>query len=324
MGVALHGEANDDVNNVLIRLTTGGAAARGLQALLGAHVLARSLTIVGNAGVAVDDRATGSGNEQSTEVTLDDSIVDGFPTHGLCEATAGQVAKLTVRHSRFVTLDADDCTQLDVATGGSHVGTLTVTDPTGLTASAAATVVVSGGPETPGTPSTPASPPAPGDGTPAGGATPDTRAPVISGVGFGPATFAVSSARTAVDARVRIGTRIRYRLSETSRVRLRFARALTGRRSLGACRAPARAPRHARRCTRYVTRATLSRTGHAGSNQLRFTGRIGRKVLAPGAYRLLVEAIDAAGNRAPAPARRGSGSSVADGQPEWRAWTSSG
>lgn len=41
----------------------------------------------------------------------------------------------------------------------------------------------------------------------------------------------------------------------------------------------------------------LRRQGRRGLNRLRFTGRIGRRALRPGRYRLLVRATDAAGNR---------------------------
>ena len=42
---------------------------------------------------------------------------------------------------------------------------------------------------------------------------------------------------------------------------------------------------------------TLRRSGVAGANRVRFSGRIGRRALARGRYRLVVRATDAAGNR---------------------------
>ena len=56
--------------------------------------------------------------------------------------------------------------------------------------------------------------------------------------------------------------------------------------------------RGSRRCTRYVRAGrTLTRTSKAGRNRVKFTGRIGRRALKPGRYRLTIVATDAAGNR---------------------------
>lgn len=53
-----------------------------------------------------------------------------------------------------------------------------------------------------------------------------------------------------------------------------------------------------RRCTRYVRMGTLTRTKtHEGANRVKFTGRLGRKALKVGAYRVVARASDAAGNR---------------------------
>ena len=53
---------------------------------------------------------------------------------------------------------------------------------------------------------------------------------------------------------------------------------------------------HGRRA-RYRTVAKLTRSGRAGVNLTRFTGRIGRRALRPGRYRARITAIDSAGNR---------------------------
>ena len=77
-------------------------------------------------------------------------------------------------------------------------------------------------------------------------------------------------------AAARRGTTVRYSLSEPAAVTLRVVRLAGGkRRSVG----------------------TLRRTGAAGANRVRFSGRIGRRALPRGRYRLIVRAIDAAGNR---------------------------
>jgi subtilisin-like proprotein convertase family protein len=51
---------------------------------------------------------------------------------------------------------------------------------------------------------------------------------------------------------------------------------------------------------RYATVGTIRRVGRTGRNQIGFNGRVGRRVLAAGTYRLRVRAQDAAGNRSKA------------------------
>ena len=83
---------------------------------------------------------------------------------------------------------------------------------------------------------------------------------------------------------------------------LRFERAVAGRRSCRRCRAVSTLGR-GRRCRRWVTAASLRRVANAGANRVAFSGRAGRRALRPGAYRLVVKATDAAGNRATAKPR---------------------
>ena len=98
----------------------------------------------------------------------------------------------------------------------------------------------------------------------------------------------------------RKGTRIQWRLSEAARVTLTFQRARPGRRVRGRCVRPTRARRARPRCTRFVSvRPSLTRANAAaGLNTLRFQGRLSpRKRLPLGTYRVVVGAVDAAGNR---------------------------
>ena len=119
-----------------------------------------------------------------------------------------------------------------------------------------------------------------GAGGAGGGAGQDRTAPVLGPVTLTRKRFAVARAATAVTA-ARRGTKIGYRLSEPARVTLRIQRIGT-RRPTG----------------------TLRRTGRAGANRVAFSGRIGRRALRPGRYRLTVHATDAAGNRSTARAAR--------------------
>lgn len=89
---------------------------------------------------------------------------------------------------------------------------------------------------------------------------------------------------------------LRVTLSEAAALTVRFERKLPGRRKAGRCVRPRRAPQ-GRRCTRFVAAGVQRRAARAGVNELRIAGRIGRRVLPVGAYRLTIVARDAAGNR---------------------------
>ena len=73
----------------------------------------------------------------------------------------------------------------------------------------------------------------------------------------------------------------------------------TGRRAALAGLGPAAVTLRVERLVKGKRRAvgTLRRTATTGANRVRFSGRIGRKALPGGRYRLTVRATDAAGNR---------------------------
>ncbi|MFN0091640.1 MAG: hypothetical protein ACKVWR_15435, partial [Acidimicrobiales bacterium] len=81
-------------------------------------------------------------------------------------------------------------------------------------------------------------------------------------------------------------TIVSFTLSEPARVALVVQRRTAGRRS------------------RHVALGTLVRRGVEGRNRIVLGARIGRRALRPGAYRLRVRAVDAAGNRPLSPLRR--------------------
>jgi len=125
----------------------------------------------------------------------------------------------------------------------------------------------------------------------------DTTAPAFSSVSETNKVFAVGKSATPVSAtRVKTGTTFRYTLSEAAKVKLVIAQKLAGRRVGKACRKPSRHNRLAKRCTRFVKKGTLTRTGSTGKNSLKFSGRIGHRALKPGSYRVTITATDAAGN----------------------------
>ena len=130
----------------------------------------------------------------------------------------------------------------------------------------------------------PADPPRPGGGgTGPGAGTPDTTAPTLSAVRLRRARFRVGRAATAVTARVRAGTELRFTLDEAARVRIAVQR---------------------RRGRRYKTVGALWRNAPTGRARVPFSGRLGKRALRPARYRLTLVAMDAAGN-ASRPARVG-------------------
>jgi hypothetical protein len=108
---------------------------------------------------------------------------------------------------------------------------------------------------------------------------PDTQPPLIGRFRATPSLFAVARAGTPLAARLPRGTRFRYTLSEAAKVTLKIQRALAGRP------------------TRYRTIGTLSRTAASGANSTRFSGRLRKRALRPGRYRVRITATDTAGNR---------------------------
>ena len=105
------------------------------------------------------------------------------------------------------------------------------------------------------------------------------------------------SAARRVTGRHRRGTALEYTLSEAATVRIAISRRLPGRRRGGRCVATSPRLRRGAGCTRSVARGSLTRTSHAGPNTVAFSGRIGSKALAPGAYQATLTAVDGAGRR---------------------------
>jgi streptogramin lyase len=94
-----------------------------------------------------------------------------------------------------------------------------------------------------------------------------------------------------VSRKAPVGTTIRFVLSKPGAVKLRFLRKLPGRRSGRRCVPPTRRNRTARRCTRRINAGSLSFAGHAGTNSVRFQGRLSRRrTLKPGRYILSLTA----------------------------------
>jgi hypothetical protein len=162
------------------------------------------------------------------------------------------------------------------AAPGDHVATLTVTDPTGLTGSAAVAVGVTA---------------VPGSGTPGGG----------SGNAGGPGTPSAGNptapqhgppvlSKLSLKARV-----LTFTLSEPADVAFAVQRRVPGRRVGKACKKPTKRNRARKHCARWVTRGAFGRSGLGGTNATSWDRTLKGKALRPGVYRLVARARDATG-----------------------------
>jgi RTX calcium-binding nonapeptide repeat (4 copies) len=148
----------------------------------------------------------------------------------------------------------------------------------------------------------------PGGGPPGGGGpvgeTPDgggDHTPAsVTRYRLSPSSFVAASKGPSVTAarRAKVGTIVRYTVSEPATVSFAVERATSGRQVSEKCPAPTRRSQRRKHCARYRTlKGTFEHTGRQGRNSLKFSGRLRGRKLAPGRYRLVSRATDAAGNR---------------------------
>jgi DNA-binding beta-propeller fold protein YncE len=125
----------------------------------------------------------------------------------------------------------------------------------------------------------------------------------LTGLSETNAVFAVDRVSTPLSGvtsrRHRRGTIFSFRLDQPAAVTVAIRRKTAGRRVGRNCRPDSRKLHRKHRCTRYVTTATLHRNAHPGANQIKFSGRIGTRVLKPGRYLAIFTATDAAGASKP-------------------------
>jgi DNA-binding beta-propeller fold protein YncE len=121
------------------------------------------------------------------------------------------------------------------------------------------------------------------------------RAPALSGLRVVPVAFAAARSGPAA-ARRAVGAALSYVDSAPALTTVSVQRAGPGRRRGRACaRARGPVPRN-RRCTRFVAvHGSFTHQDVQGLNRVRFSGRVGGRRLAPGGYRLVATARDAAG-----------------------------
>jgi hypothetical protein len=119
----------------------------------------------------------------------------------------------------------------------------------------------------------------------------------LSSLRLTPAAFRAARAGGSIGAltkalqqRKPVGTTVRYRLDGVARVTFTITRPAAGRRKGRRCVRPAAARPGARRCVRTVRlKGSFAHQGVAGQNSFRFTGRLRRKALALGPYRLVAK-----------------------------------
>jgi hypothetical protein len=91
-----------------------------------------------------------------------------------------------------------------------------------------------------------------------------------------------------------------FGLDQTAKVTLTFTRMAPGRLVKRHCLAPSKRNHRRPRCTRALVAGTLTFVAHAGTNRIRFYGRLSRRTqLKPGSYAVDIVAINGAGRRSP-------------------------
>jgi hypothetical protein len=141
----------------------------------------------------------------------------------------------------------------------------------------------------------PVNPPVYGKPGPSSGASaPGSGSPAASGESISPSSFeAAPSGPSAASARRRkYGARVTYTLNMATEVgftvRQRQPGRYTGKGRKRRCVVRTRKNAKAKKCTRVVTlHGSFARSGLAGANSFRFTGRLGGKTLKPGTYALV-------------------------------------
>jgi len=192
----------------------------------------------------------------------------------------GNLATAFAPGARVQRLDAPDSGKQGEGLGFTRTGRALLTSSEGVSAPVFLIPLANDGPTS--TPTNTASGPT---GTPASIASgpdttaADTTAPGVTALTLSRRRFrAVSRGRSAVAAAA-VGTKVSYTLSEPATGRLRVQHRKGGR---------------------YVTlRGRFEHAGSKGPNHFKFTGRLRGRKLRPGRYRLVMVAVDAAGNESP-------------------------
>lgn len=95
-----------------------------------------------------------------------------------------------------------------------------------------------------------------------------------------------------------VGTTFTFTLSQTARVKLTFDLRQPGKRSHHQCVKPTKSNRHAKSCTRLKLAGTLTLSAHAGTNRIKFQGKLSKHSrLPPGNYQVALVATNTHGQK---------------------------
>jgi len=246
------------------------------------------------AGAACDIGATELGADLQVTLTAPPRpAIPGAPITLVAQVTN---AGADVSPATRLTLSTSRPAASVTPSSGSCSGELCSVGP--LLAGQSATVVA----VLPGTPGTVAATASAGgdvpDPTPA-----DATAAISVTVPDGPSTIppSITGLGAKGKLRARRGGTLKGRLSSTSpaRIRIAVARETPGRRASGRCRAGAR---KGKRCTVRTALGAVTAERAAGAFTVKLPGRVGRRPLTAGRYRLTAVATDTAGRRSAKPA----------------------
>jgi hypothetical protein len=132
---------------------------------------------------------------------------------------------------------------------------------------------------------------------------PSPKAPKLTGLAETHKIFAVAAGVTSLTGTTARkhpkGTVFSFVLDQAATITVKIMVGKSGRFAGGKCQAASRKLRKRPRCTRYVLLTTLTRSGHAGTNSMPFTGRVPGRKLSPGSYHALFTAANTAGSSTP-------------------------
>jgi extracellular elastinolytic metalloproteinase len=129
---------------------------------------------------------------------------------------------------------------------------------------------------------------------------PPNPKPVLSSVSASPSTFRLGTALAKLAAKAKVkkvptGTTISFKVSKPASIKLTFGRATSGRKVGRSCLTATKARAKKAKCTRYVSRGTLTVSAKLGTHKLRFQGRLSHaKTLPTGSYHVTLVASDSA------------------------------
>jgi hypothetical protein len=129
---------------------------------------------------------------------------------------------------------------------------------------------------------------------------PATPAPVLSSISQTNKTWREGNAQATFSRQQKtaLGTMFSFTLNERASVSFAFTQQLGGRKVKGKCGAQTKKNRKEPSCKRTVTQGTLSFTGHGGTDNVFFQGRVSAlKKLPLGRYTLVITATSSAGQR---------------------------